>query len=53
MCKKSGHESALKVGRKSAFSRKRGKGSLCNCIHESTLEMEEVMMDCEVYAVHG
>jgi hypothetical protein len=43
MCKKNGHESALIVG----------KGSLGNCIHESTLEMEEVMMDCEVYAVHG
>ncbi len=53
MCKESGHESALTVGHKPTSSRKRGKGSLCNCIHESTLEMEEVMMDCEVYAVHG
>ncbi len=43
-CKKSGHESTLKLG---GFSRERGS------IHESTLELEEGMMDCEVYAVHG
>ncbi len=52
-CKKSGHESTLKVGHESTFSRERGKGPLCNCIHESTLELEEVMMDCEGYPVHG